>query len=106
TIGLNAAASIHGDVSILGSVLADTVTLSAPLNVVGGDVTIECTVTAVDKQLGLDTVTLTGGVNTNGGDFNVDAATINVGQATLSTKQLDPQQPTNFVGSSGAINFD
>lgn len=109
TIQLNAPAIIHGNVSILGSVLADTVTLSAPLDVVGGDLTIECTVTAVDKELGLDTVTLAGNVNTHGGDFNVDAATINVGPAgpvTVSTEQLSPNSPTTFVGNAGAIDFE
>ena len=107
TVQLNAPARIQGNVSILGSVLADTVTLGAPLDVLGGNLTIECNVTAVDKQLGLDTVTFKSTVNTHGGDVSVDAATINVGPAAvLSTRDLDPNNSTVYVGDSGAIDFD
>ena len=41
TIQLNAAASSQGNVNIQGSIRADTVTLNAPLDVFGGDLTIE-----------------------------------------------------------------
>ena len=112
TVQVNAPANIQGDVLILGSALADTVTLNAPLNVSGGNVTIESTVTALDKQFGSDTVTLDGNVYTHGGAINVDAATINVGQngqngpVTVSTRNLELNNPTTFVGNSGAIHFD
>ena len=87
--------------------LADTVTLSAPLDVLGGALTIQGWVTAVDEQLGLDTVSLDSSVNTHGGDFNVVAATINVAPAaTISTRDLNANNASTYVGDSGAISFD